>query len=161
MKKKTWIIIVDGISYNIELKQKLFSKKLFVNNEEVPFEKSKYLGMANETHFMLGIKEAVLVSLGNKIDVAIDGKYLNSGREYVALERMPAWTWIFIVLNGLVIIGGGALPFLLAFMGMTLSIRISLSQRINTFLKVLLSFLLTSINYILFISLAMLASSIR
>ena len=160
-KTKQWELTVDGIEYNVEFYRKTFSRGLRVNGQDIPLEKSKTLGTTSETHFLLGSKTAILVIIGNKIDVALDGKYIDSGNDYVPVGSMPKWIWIFIVLNGLVIAGGGALPFALAFLGVTISIRTSISAKMKFIPKLLICILVTIINYALLFTILELAIAAR
>ncbi|BCZ46232.1 hypothetical protein psyc5s11_22990 [Clostridium gelidum] len=160
-KTKNWELTVDGIEYNVEFYRKIFSRGLRVNGQDIPLQKSKTLGTTSETHFLLGSKNAILVIIGNKIDVALDGKYIDSGNDYVPVASMPKWAWIFIILNGLVIIGGGALPFLLAFLGVTISIRTSISAKMKFIPKLLICIVITIINYALIFTIIELAIAAR
>lgn len=74
--------------------------------------------------FMLGGQEARLVVDGNKTDIAVDGVFLRSGRQYV---KRPAWAWVFIALCMLlpIISLGGALPALFGFGGAYFCVRMS------------------------------------
>jgi len=149
-KTKNWELTIDGVEYNVEFYRKTFSRGLSVNGQDVPLEKSKTLGATSETHFLLNSKPAVLVTIGNKVDLALDGTYIDSGKTYIPVGSMPKWGWIFVVLNALVALGLGAIPFLLAFLGVTLSIRASLSAEMKLIPKVIICVLITVVNYVLF-----------
>lgn len=160
-KNKNWKVTVDGIEYNVEFYRKTFSSGLRVNGQDIPLEKSKNLGTTNETHILLGTKTAILVIMGNKIDLALDDTYMDSGKKYVPCGSMPKWCWIFVVLNGLVAVGLGAIPCLLAFIGVTLSLRVSLSVEMKLIPKILICILITVANYVLFFIMASLALAAR
>ena len=160
-KTKQWELTVDGIEYNVEFYRKTFSRGLRVNGQDIPLEKSKTLGTTSETHFILGSKTAVLVIIGNKIDVALDGKYIDSGNDYVPVGSMPKWAWVFIILNGIVVIGGGAIPVALALIGVTFTIRTSISAKMKFIPKILICILITIINYALLLTIVELAIAAR
>ena len=161
MAKLNWVVPVDDTTYNIEYIQKTFSKTLTINGTQVNFEKSKTAGLSSETHLKLGRKEAVFVINGRNIDLAVDGVYLRSGKPYIPLGPMPSWNWVFVILNGLVFLGFGLLPALLAFLGMGFCTKISLSKKIPLFVRILLCIIITLCNYFVFYTIWRLASSAR
>lgn len=161
MGKKNWKLNIDDVDYNIEYAWGVFSKKLSANGQDIPMEKSKFLTGINETHFSLGSKEIAFVNMGRKIDLALDGKYISTGEDFVSIGDMPKWAWIFIILNGLILINLGALPCVIALMGILLSVQTSISPKLKTFPKVLICCLITLVCYGLLFMLIMATLSIR
>lgn len=161
MAKLNWVVPVDETTYNIEYQQKTFSKSLIINGTQVNFEKSKTAGLSSETHLQLGSKTAVLVIVGKKIDLAVDGVYLSNGKPYIPIGPMPAWNWVFVILNGLILIGLGLLPCLLALLGVTFCTKISISKKIPAPVRILLCIVITLINYFVFYEVCRLSLAAR
>ena len=122
----------------------LLTVKLYPIKKEVF---AAYLGV--DIPLKLGEKEIRLVQRGKFVDLAIDGFYLNSGEEYVPKEKMPKWNWIFILLCALLSVAsrGGAIPVILALVGIYWVVRISVDLYIKR--KVLLNTVIVASIYIL------------
>lgn len=151
-KKTTFEIEVSGNRYEIEFVIDIFfnNHKVFINSQAVSYKKevfAAYLGV--DIPLKLGEKEIRLVQRGKFVDLAIDGFYLNSGEEYVPKEKMSKWNWIFILLCALLPIAsrGGAIPVILALVGIYWVVRISVDPYIKR--KVLLNTVIVASIYIL------------
>ena len=155
--------MIDDITYNIKYTWGLFSKKLSTDGQDGPMAKSKFFTGINETHFTLGSKEVVFVHMGRKIDLALNGKYVTTGEDFVSISDMPKWNWIFIVLNALIpiITLGGALPCVLGIMGILLCTQISVSPKFKVVPKIIICCLITLICYGLFFILLSSLAAIR
>lgn len=94
---------------------------------------------------------------GNSIknaDVVVDNKFSRTGKEYVVA---PKWVYIFIVLCLLIVVGGGALPFLLAFSGITGCLKVAKSNK-PTGIKVISCISITLAVWITFLLLLVILS---
>lgn len=91
---------------------------LSVDNENVPIEKASLLVrlVGLDQKIMISGKECRVVVAKNFFDVAVDGKYIKSKKQYYSLA-IPWWAWIFVVacISIIVFTRGGALPAVLAF----------------------------------------------
>lgn len=107
-KEMVWNLEVQGVPYKIELKK----NKVSVNgNEPVKLNKLARKSTFTETNYSIMIegKEAVLHirQFGGPI-LSYDGRDCATGEEYIP-AKMPAWTWVFIVLHAIdffLLIGG-------------------------------------------------------
>ena len=79
--------------------------------------------------FNFGDKEARLVIEGKKPDIVIEGKYLSSGKQYIAT---PKWFMVFIILLFPLIIVGGALGGVFLAVGSLLCKKVSRLDKSNT-----------------------------
>lgn len=125
MKKAvTWESQIDGkdyvFSYHVFKREHI----LTINNisNEFPVKFMDFLGV--DLPFVLDEKEVRLVIDNYKPDIAIDGVYLRSGKQYI---KRPAWAWLFLALCLLlpVINIGGALPVIFGFFGAVCCVRAS------------------------------------
>ncbi len=139
---KKWNVTVDGVAHELSYEKKFWSGKLFVivDGEKTEMKRTSFSESFTgiDKPFYIGEKECRFVAIGNKIDIAIDGMYIDSKKPYVPLEKMPSWNWVFIaLLIALPIMTlGGALPIVLAFLGITLCVRISILPSMSTTGKV-------------------------
>jgi len=88
-------------------------------------------------------------------DVVVDNKFSRTGKEYVVA---PKWVYFFIVLCLLIVVGGGALPFLLAFSGITGCLKVAKSNK-STGIKVISCIIITIAVWIAFLLAAVILSS--
>lgn len=129
--KKVWNVNVDGVNYCVEYTTGVFSRKLAVNGIETKLKSQNAFVMLVDMPIMLGAKPAQFVVIGNKVDIAIDGMYLDQQTPYVPLNAVPTYAYIFV---GLAMVVG----FLFnSWMGLVISILfgtkiITTSIRIRT-----------------------------
>lgn len=88
-------------------------------------------------------------------DVVVDNKFSRTGKEYVVA---PKWVYIFIVLCLLIVVGGGAIPFLLAFSGITGCLKVAKSNK-STGIKVISCIGITLAVWIAFLLVVVIVSS--
>ena len=143
--KKEWHINIEGNEYHVVLERNIWSgrNKLFINEVQqeltnVPFQAYK----GSDQLIYIGGKESRLVVLGNKADIAIDGVFVDSGKVYTPFEKIPVWSWFFVVASLVIPIVslGGLVPIALGFLGIVYSVRIGISPYMKTGMKVLASF---------------------
>lgn len=143
-RKKEWHINIEGNEYHVVLERKMWSgrNKLFINEIQqelitVPFQAYK----GSDQPIYIGEKECRLVVLGNKADIVIDSLYFGSGKVYVPFEKIPVWTWIFIIASlAIPIVSfGGLIPAALGILGSVYCIRIGISPYMKIEIKILTS----------------------
>ena len=147
----------------IEYVLKNFAKKFSkVKSEfEAPLPIIIAGGTSMPKGFKVNEKEVRLVFKGNKADLAVDGYYIDSKKEYIPLMEMPNWVWIFII--GCMAIPfytfGGAVPAVIGIVGAILCAKVSVQLSMGTPLKAFLSLLITGLSwFILFMFIEFLLS---
>lgn len=162
MKIQTWTTTINNITYNIEYTTNLFKKKLLVNKVPIKLQHSKTLGITRETTFNLGTTTAILVSIDNDIDIAINGFYLDSGEKYVSVKTMPHWNFIFLTLLSLIFIFSydSVCSALFTLTGFYFLIRASVEPSLEMKKRVLLCFFITLSMHLFFWSVLFILFSI-
>ncbi len=152
MRTQRWIANVDNINYNIEYSKSFLRKKLLVNKIPIKLQSSKTFGITRETTFKLGNKTAILVSIDNNCDIAINGIYLDSGEKYVQVKYMPSWNFIFLGLILLIFILSydSLCSALFALAGFYFLIRVSIEPSLNTKQRLLICSFITLSMHLFF-----------
>lgn len=126
--------------------------KLFVDGKELSLNhtfKTKLTGL--DYGFKVNEKKVRLVFKGNKADLAIDGYFMDSKKEYIPLMEMPNWIWIFII--GCLAIPfytlGGAVPAVIGMLGAILCAKVSVQPSMGVPLKAFLSLAITGLSWFL------------
>lgn len=163
-KVKSWNTNILGKASEITVEFHNFSgkHKLLVDGKEEKLKhtfKTKLTGL--DHGFKVNEKEVRLVITGNKADLAVDGYYLDSKKEYIPLMEMPNWIWIFII--GCLAIPfytlGGAVPAVIGMLGAILCAKVSVHPSIGTPLKVIISLLITGLSWVvLFVFIELISS---
>nr|WP_319489335.1 hypothetical protein [uncultured Caproiciproducens sp.] len=156
-KAQNWSYIVDNKSYQISFIPNQWSgkHKLTVNGEEIKLDRKPFQSFAGlDQPINFGGKEARFVLIGNKVDIAIDGKYLSSRKAYMPLKSIPGWVWIFVVACALIPIValGGAIPALLGVAGAIAILRVAILPKMKTGIKLFIYFFITIVDWAVFIS---------
>ena len=135
-KVKSWEIDIDGNTHKVEFTRgRVFNNhKIVIDGKQISYDKhvlGDYLGV--DIPLTLGSKEVMLFQRGKFVDISVDGYGLDSGEEYIPKLKMPKWNWIFVVLMALlpVVALGGALPVILALIGIYWVIKISVDPYIK------------------------------
>jgi len=145
MGKKIWNVSIDGEAYNVVYSSGLSFKKSYVeiNGEKIPFNDmkrtvNKYWGMLQEYEFTFqGGKEGKMIQAGSGQDVVINGISVATGYDYVPVDKLPKWSYIFLVLNAAIALLGGAIPVGMAFLGVSWTMSMVINPRSSTGAKVL------------------------
>lgn len=115
---KKWTVEVDGSAHEVRYQKGLFKSKIIVDGAETPVKsKSAFIQLIDEP-ISIGSKTLHLTAIGAKIDLAADGVYLNSGKPYVSLSKIPGWATVITIL--LLIFGwfmGGLIGLVLGLLG--------------------------------------------
>jgi uncharacterized membrane protein len=152
MRTQSWTTTIDNITYNIEYYSGLIKKKLLVNKVPVKLQSSKTFGITRETTFKLGNKIAILVSIDNDSDIAIDGIYLDSGEQYIKVKYMPYWNFIFLGLVLLIFIFSydSICSLLFTLTGFYFLIRVSIEPSLKVKQRILLCSFITLSMHLFF-----------
>ena len=142
-KTKQFSIEIDGKTHNISFTAHPWTgnHELKIDGQNVMLKNSLIRAFAGiDQPIKIGGKECRFVLVGTNADIAVDGKYVDSKRDYVPLKGIPWWCWIFVAACvGIPIVAmGGFLPIVIALCAMLLCIRISTSLKMSTLVKVLL-----------------------
>lgn len=142
IKTKQWSVNIDGANYQITFTPNQWSgkHKLEVNGKQVELQKSPFQTFTGmDRPLKLGNKECRFVIIGNMVDIAVDGAYIESKKPYVPLKSIPWWSWIFVFacIAIPIVALGGALPVVIAMFGAIYCVRVSVSPYTKTSKKVL------------------------
>jgi len=148
-KTQTWKVQLEDTTHEIVIKKDLiFNKhKLIIDGKEMILSNSlKNTWIGIDKLILIGNKEAIFTRRGSKFDIAIDGIYIDSKKEYVPLDKMQWWSWIFVGLCLLIPIValGGILPVIFGIYGAMLCVQTSTNPRMKVATKILLNTLITA-----------------
>ena len=115
---KSWIVDVDGVQHKIEYKRKI-RMKLIVDGEEHKLKSSNGFIRVVDYAINLGSTVCNLVIIGNKVDLAVNGTYLDSGKQYEPVNNLPSYIWALVGVSSL----GGFLA--VGILGMAIGIVMS------------------------------------
>lgn len=99
---RNWKVDVDGISHTIEYK-KGFKNKVIIDGEVQKLKSSSCLINLIDYEIYFGDTKCNLVVIGNKVDLAVNGVFLNKGTKYEPISGLPSWIWVLLAIN---VIGG-------------------------------------------------------
>ncbi len=100
--KKAWDVTVNGTVHKVEYRAG-FGVKILVNGNAYKTRSQNWFINMIDYPITIDGAEIRIVAIGNKIDLAVNGRYLGSGEEYVPLNKMPVMGNVFM---GISIIGG-------------------------------------------------------
>lgn len=151
---QNWNVEIEGQQYEISYKPSIWSGKikLMINGEETILKSNGLQGLVGiDAPFDIGGKQLQFVRTGQKADIAMDGVFIDSNKEYQPIGKVPWWGWIFVVLGLAIPVAalGGALPFLIGFGDAIICARISVKRGMNTVVKVLICLGVTILAWIL------------
>lgn len=150
--KRVWNYKNENENYKIEFKRSSWTGKqtLTINDTVLPLEKTNEF-KHSDIPIKIGEKDAVLSLIGAKVDIIVDGFSLTTGKEYVPPVKQPWYGKLFCGLCIAIPIGflGGAVPIIMGIFSAMLCYRTSISPKMNTFVKVLLSIIITIAAWIL------------
>lgn len=158
--EKRWVVEVEGKQYQITFKPNIWTGKhtLKVNGIPTDLKRTKFQSFTGlDQPIMLGNKEARLVMIGRKVDIAIDGVYIDSKKPYLPLKSLRWWSWVFVLACMIIpiISMGGALPAMIGVLGSMYCVKIGVSPYMRTPFKILASFAVIVISWTLFILLVL------
>lgn len=130
--KNKWNVMIDGKEHEIMFKSGAFRGKRVVDGVSTPVKSTSLFIRVFDEPIELEGKTLHLTSIGSKVDLAVDGIYLNSKKPYVPLNEIPRWAYIFTA--AIIIIGwilSGLFGILVGTMGGVFVIKRSISPKRN------------------------------
>lgn len=116
---KKWEVEADGVKHTVEYKIGL-TKKIIVDGETYKAKSSNAFINLIDYAISFGSTECRLVVIGNKADLAVNGTFLGSKKQYEPLNNLPAWVYVLV---GLSILGGWLISGILGcLIGLLLSV---------------------------------------
>mgnify|MGYP006922136981 CR=1 FL=1 len=100
--KKAWDVNVNGVVHSVEYRAG-FGAKVIVNGRVYRAKSQNWFVNMVDYPITIDGAEIRVVAVGNKVDLAVNGRYLGSGEEYIPLRNMPVIANVFI---GISTIGG-------------------------------------------------------
>ncbi|MCI8375730.1 MAG: hypothetical protein HFI29_09900 [Lachnospiraceae bacterium] len=100
--KKAWDVTVNGVVHKVEYKTS-FGTKILVNGNVYKTRSQNWFINMIDYPITIDGAEIRVVAIGNKVDLAVNGRYLGSGEEYVPLNKVPVLANVFV---GISCIGG-------------------------------------------------------
>ncbi|AOR24939.1 hypothetical protein BGI42_09030 [Clostridium taeniosporum] len=104
---KNWTIEVDGLSHTIGYKSG-FRNYIIVDGERQKVKSSNAFINVIDYSINFGDTECKLVVIGNKVDLAVNGTFLDSNKPYVPIDSTPSWIWVLVgisTLGGVLVAG--------------------------------------------------------
>ena len=131
-KLKKWSIDIDGKNYAVSLNLNQWSGNhvLTINGAHVKLRRAIFqVFVGTDQEIMIGDTACRLMILGNKADIAVHERYINSGKPYFPLKGIPTWTYFFIAANVAipVIFQGGIIPVMIGIIGSVYCMRTAVS----------------------------------
>lgn len=155
---KVWNVNVDGMGYNIELKN---NNKLVINGEELKLKnyKTKTGLIHTEYELQLGSKRALLVIMSMRApQLVIDNRDCETGKEFVPI-KFPVWSYIFVVLHCLNFLNG-AIGGALAVVGVMIVMAVSSNKEMHIIIRILLNIAALVLTYGIVFGIAFVISGI-
>lgn len=88
---KTWTVTADGVNHQIEYK----GRKLIVDGTKYNLKSSNWFIQLVDYAINFGDVSCRLVVVGNKVDLAVNGRYLGSGEAYEPISNIPVAVSVF------------------------------------------------------------------
>ena len=120
--EKSWSVTLGGITHNVKYQDGFGKRTVTVDGRADPIPTKFIHSIVGLEHpVLLGGQECRLVVAPGftktTVDLAVNGVFLDSGKPYEPLKKVPGWAWIFVVLCLLIIFMGGAVPMLVGLLG--------------------------------------------
>ena len=87
MKKQWTVTAADGMNHVIEYKGRSF----LVDGQKYPLKSSNWFIQLIDYAINFGETQCRLVVMGNKVDLAVNGRYLGSGEPYQPIASLPVY----------------------------------------------------------------------
>ena len=92
---KKWEVTVNGINNVIEYKTG-FGAKILVNGQAYKVKSQNWFVMMVDYPITINGTEIRVVAIGNKVDLAVNGVYQDSGEQYQPLRKTPTMCNVFL-----------------------------------------------------------------
>lgn len=127
--KKIWEVSIDGVKHVIEYKA-VYGIKIIVDGNVNKVKSSNWFINMIDYSISIGSTDCRLVAVGNKVDLAVNGTYLGSGKPYESLNSIPGWIYVLV---GLSTVGGfffcGVIGMAIGLLMSTLYIKMGLQKK--------------------------------
>lgn len=121
---KQWTVNAGGVDHHIEYKP----KQLIVDGQKYKLKSANWFIMLIDYAVNFGDVTCRLVVVGNKVDLAVNGKFLGSGETYEPIGNIPVVVSIFAAVS--VILGF----FMNSYLGVIIGIALG-AMYFNMYLK--------------------------
>lgn len=129
MMVKSWEVEANGTKHKIEYKAG-FGAKVTVDGEVYKVKSSNWFVNMVDYSITFGETQCRLVVIGGKVDLAVNGTYLGSGKAYEPLSSVPIWVYVLV---GFSTIGGflisGLYGLLIGVVMSTLYVNFALNKK--------------------------------
>lgn len=126
--KNKWNVTVNGVNHEIAFKPGVFKAKAVVDGVSTPIKNQSRSIRLFDVPIDLDGTTVHLTAIGRKVDLAVDGVYLNSKKPYVPFENIPKWVYI---LSAFLTLGGWAFCGLVGFCLGVLSSTLIISRSVT------------------------------
>lgn len=92
---KNWTVHADGVDHQIQYK----GRKLIVDGAQYKLKSANWFIQLVDYAINFGDTSCRLVVIGNKVDLAVNGKYLGTGEAYEPIANIPAAVSVFAGIN--------------------------------------------------------------
>lgn len=106
-----WEVEADGVKHSIQFKPGVFKSKIIVDGETYKVGSSNKFMRLIDYAISFGSTKCNLVVIGNKVDLAVDGVFLESQKPYEPISGLPSWIWVLV---GISCLGGWLIAGLFA-----------------------------------------------
>lgn len=96
-----WEVEADGVKHLIQFKPGVFKSKIIVDGETYKVGSSNKFIRLIDYAISFGSTKCNLVVIGNKVDLAVDGIFLESKNPYEPVGSLPAWIWVLVGISSL------------------------------------------------------------
>ena len=111
---RNWTLTVNGEPHEVGIRFGLFRATVHVDGERrAAKSKNMFVRVIDEDVSVDGT-DIHIIAMGNRVDVAVDGIYLKSGKPYTSLTQIPIWATVMVpVLMAVGLFSFGVLGFAL------------------------------------------------
>ena len=93
----TWTVNIEGERHTIEYKR----NRLIVDGEKYKLKSANLFIQMIDYSIHFGDTECRLVVIGNKADLAVNGRYLGSGLLYEPIGNIPVWVTVLATVSAI------------------------------------------------------------
>lgn len=101
--KNKWIVTIDGNQHEIIYKPGFIKGKRTVDGVGTVVKNTNWFIRLFDEAFELDGKTLHLTAIGNKVDLAVDGVYVDSKKPYAPFKTVPSWVNI---VSGILLLSG-------------------------------------------------------
>ena len=157
---KSYQIELQGKSYTIKLKSfgRIDINGTVYTLRSLPHRHIAFIPM----EYDLPVPEGKVMRVSGMftMQLVVDGINQSNGKPHTPISKVPAWAYIFAILDFAMCLGGGAIPVLLAVVSFYLTLRVSASELYPLGVRLLLSVVILAGGWLLLFLLALAVSAI-